>query len=137
MGHWGAVLHITGPLSCAEEKVSTISSWSHLGGRAGEGLQGEQPINKKANPRSLVNSMFSSPGATAELLGRTQPDRAEPPAGRRSPLPTPPGPPVTTGLMRFGIHSLTAGLIKSAFNWIRSSRDGALPPVFNPRSSVK
>lgn len=84
MGHWGAVLHITGPLSCAEEKVSAISSWSRLGGRAGEGLQGAQPINKKGNLRSLVNSMFSSPGAAAELVGRTQPDQrvypAQPPA---------------------------------------------------------
>lgn len=47
------------------------------------------------------------------------------------------GPPVTTGLIRFCIHLPTAGLIKSVFNWIRSSRDGALPPAFNPRSSVK
>lgn len=137
MGHWGAVLHITGPLSCAEEKVSTISSWGRLGGRAGEGLQGEQPINKKRTcARSLI-PCFHHPALLRNWRVRTQPDRAEPPAGRRSPLPTPPGPPVTTGLMRFGIHSLTAGLIKSAFNWIRSSRDGALPPVFNPRSSVK
>ena len=41
------------------------------------------------------------------------------------------------GLIRLCIHSPTAGLIKSVFNWIRSSRDGALPPAFNPRSSVK
>ena len=47
------------------------------------------------------------------------------------------GPPVTTSLITFRIHSPTAGLIKSVFNWIRSSRDGALPPAFNPRSSVK
>lgn len=47
------------------------------------------------------------------------------------------GPPVTSSLIRLCIHSPTEGLIKSIFNWIRSSRDGALPPAFNPRSSVK
>lgn len=134
MGRWGAVLHITGTLPGPRKRFQRLAAGASGDHRWGGGVL--QPWAGMGGWSSQVPETTLATGETKPLCrhvipldwGGVRPDQI-------SPLPT--GPPCTTGLITFSIHSLTAGLIKSVFNWIRSSRDGALPSVFNPQSSVK
>lgn len=155
MGRWGAVLHITGPLLVQRKRFQRLAAgaiweggvegWGGGGGHLSL-WQGEVfSIHAAACGAAQRNSLHRQrESALAAILlkgkpeplcrhlilleGRVRSDQISPSSDWSS------GPACP---IRFAIHSPTAGLIKSVFNWIRSSRDGALPSVFNPRSSVK